>query len=137
MLGSAGLLQSTDPEELEEGRNPLLFLSTLESSMNRVDLLKKAIELTSGDRDREYGSPFNNLGDCATLYTTYLIAKYRGLTVDETQFALTAEDLAHFNVLQKMARTFSGVPKPDTYTDGACYFAIAGECAALQKEQSE
>jgi len=105
--------------------------------MNRVDLLKKAIELTSGDRDKEYGAPFDNLTDCANLWTAYLLSKYRGLTVDEEQFALTAEDVAHLNVLQKMARTFSGAPKPDTYTDGACYFAIAGECAALQKEQSE
>jgi hypothetical protein len=42
---------------------------------------------------------------------------------------LTAEDVAWLNVLQKMARTFNGSSKPDTYIDAATYSAIAGECA--------
>jgi len=101
--------------------------------MNRKQLLEAGIALTCGSRNEEYGSPYLNLGDCAELFTAYLNAKFGGTTIDE-HFELTAEDVAHFNVLQKMARTFRGQLKVDTYIDGATYFAIAGECA--DKEQN-
>lgn len=102
---------------------------------DRVKLLKAAISHTAGDRDKEYGSPYDNLGDCAELWSAYLINKYRGVTLDNIPFALTAEDVAHLNVLQKMARTFSGNVKCDTYEDMAAYSAIAGECAQLENEE--
>ena len=95
----------------------------------RIEYLETAAKLTSGDRDKEYGSPYINLSDCALLWSAYLHGKYGGETVDPLQFNLTAEDVAWFNVLQKMARTFSGIPKSDTYIDAAAYSAIAGECA--------
>jgi hypothetical protein len=60
------------------------------------------------------------------LFTAYLAAKYGELLHG---FVLTAEDVAWLNVLQKMARTFNGSSKPDTYIDAATYSAIAGECA--------
>ena len=100
----------------------------------RVRYLRKGISLTAGDRDREYGPPFNNLSDCATLFTAYLKAKYGSHVIGSVCFDLTAEDIAWLNVLQKIARTFSGNPKPDTYIDAATYEAIAGECAQIQNE---
>ena len=100
--------------------------------MNRKDLLAEAARLTCGDRNAEYGEPYDNLGDCAVLWTAYIFAKYAGDVIDPASFNLTAEDVAHLNVLQKMARTFRGKPKPDTYADGAAYFAIAGECASKE-----
>lgn len=101
---------------------------------DRQLILEAAITHTCGDRNVQYGSPFINLDDIAGLWTAYLVGKYRGKTVDEEQFRLTAEDVAHFNVLQKMARTFSGRVKQDTYEDQAAYSAIAGECAMTQKD---
>lgn len=99
----------------------------------RVQMLNTAISLTVGDRDREYGKPYDNLTDCAVLFSAYLISRFRGETVDENTIKLTAEDVAWLNVLQKMARTFAGNVKPDTYIDAAAYSAIAGECAEEEK----
>lgn len=96
----------------------------------RVNYLNEAARLTSGDRDREYGHPSHNLTNCALLISAYLEGKFSGHPP-----TLSAEDIAWLNVLQKMARTFSGHVKPDTYIDAACYAAIAGECA--QEEAPE
>lgn len=89
----------------------------------RAEILAKAREHTTGDRDIEYGPPTDNLSDVARMWTAYLQAKY-----DFTE-QLDAEDAAWLNVIQKIARTFNGVPKRDTYEDAAAYSAIAGECA--------
>ncbi len=107
--------------------------STFDEQPRRVQYLILGQELTSGDRDKEYGKPYDNLTACSGLFTAYLIGKYRGKTLDEAQFDLTAEDVAWLNVLQKMARTFAGNVKPDTYIDAATYAAIAGECAEEEK----
>lgn len=96
-------------------------------------MLKTAIALTAGDRDKEYGEPHDNFTAAAGLFQAYLLGKYRGQIVDELQLSLSAEDIAWFNVLQKISRTFSGNVKPDTYIDAAAYAAIAGECAQEDK----
>jgi len=100
----------------------------------RTEYLARASKIISGPREEEYGSPHQNFGDCAALWTTYLIGKYRGQSLDEVQFHLTPEDVAHLNVLQKIARTYSGNASPDTYIDIAGYGALAGECAEEEKE---
>lgn len=102
----------------------------------REQYLLAARDYTCGDRDVEYGTPTQNLSDCAALFTAYLEGKTRGRCIGSTcgnklagQYELTAEDVAWLNVLQKMARTFNGKTKEDTYIDAAAYAAIAGECA--------
>lgn len=95
----------------------------------RGALLDKAKQLINSDRDKEYGDPWQNLTNISDLWSTYLVAKFRGEVVDETSFELTGEDVAHLNVLQKMARTFGPKPSMDTYVDMAAYSAIAGEIA--------
>jgi hypothetical protein len=104
----------------------------------RARILDQAKAHTCGDRDEEYGPPWVNLNDCAGLWSAYLSGKYGGKTPDSinthSAFTLTAEDVAWFNVLQKMARTFSGQVKPDTYEDAAAYSAIEGECAKTESE---
>lgn len=109
--------------------------------MNRIEMLAEASRLTGGDRDKEYGAPFINLTDCAGLFTAYLEGKTKGKTIAASggailsgSYELTAEDVAWLNVLQKIARTFSGAVKLDTYIDAAAYAAIAGECAQEQAE---
>lgn len=92
--------------------------------MVRKEILENAIQHTCGDRDVEYGFPKENFDNIARLWKAYLIGKYGKIELD-----ITAEDVAWINVLQKMARTFSGNVKLDTYEDAAAFSAIAGECA--------
>jgi hypothetical protein len=101
----------------------------------RKELLETAIKLTCGDRQEQYGDPLDNLLNTATLFQAYLEAKMgsRSLGYGPNQYALSAEDVAWLNVLQKIARTMTGVPKPDTYIDAAAYAAIAGECHEEEK----
>lgn len=108
-------------------------LVSFDEQPRRVQFLMQGQRLTAGERDVEYGKPYDNLTACAGLFTAYLIGKYRGHVVDEQQFDLTAEDVAWLNTLQKIARTFAGNVKPDTYIDAATYAAIAGECAEEDK----
>jgi len=87
--------------------------------------LENAHTYTVGDRDTEYGSPYENLSDCGDLWSTYLRRRHG------VNLLLSAEDVAHMNILQKMARTFPGRVKDDTYEDMAAYAAIAGEVASI------
>jgi hypothetical protein len=97
----------------------------------REQYLNKAAELTCGDRNKAYGEPYGNLTNISRLWTAYLIGRYGEYYMDNVE--LTAEDVAWLNVLQKMARTFSGKVSPDTYIDAASYSAIAGECAGKEE----
>jgi len=100
----------------------------------REDILNNAIKHTCGDRDLEYGPPTENLGNIAVLWDAYLESKYAGQTIGQLTGMITSQDVAHLNVLQKMARTFSGKVKADTYEDMAAYAGIAFECATEEKE---
>jgi hypothetical protein len=104
-----------------EAGNRLSLCAILEAKMNRLEILAEAAAITGESRNKEYGEPRDNLGDCAELWTAYLQAKFQ-ITI-----VLSAEDVAWLNNLQKIARTFRGQPKPDTYIDAAAYVAIAGE----------
>jgi len=97
--------------------------------MTRTEILKHAAKIAGEDRQQEYGDPWMNLTNTATLWEAYIMAKFDGRIIDPLQFKLTAEDVAWLNVLQKMSRTFVGKPKMDTYVDAAAYAAIAGEVA--------
>jgi len=107
-------------------------------SPHRVRLMEDAIATTSGARENEYGDFQQNMDNLADMMTTYLICKYRGVELDENRFRLTSVDAAFFMTLVKMTRTFQETsnPKDDTFTDGACYFAMAGEAAQCEKDRS-
>jgi hypothetical protein len=96
--------------------------STLCTPPERVRLLKRGIELTTGDREKTYGDPWRNLTDCAQLWEAYLNAKLN------EDVKLVAEDVAHMMALVKMTRSFRGNYHDDNYLDAAVYMAIAGEC---------
>jgi hypothetical protein len=103
--------------------------------MNRVKLLEDAINITGNDRNKEYGEPWVNLTNIAELWQAYLVGKTKGRSIGNAvnNYQITAEDVAWLNVQQKIARTFFGEPKPDTYIDAAAYSAIAGECASEEE----
>ncbi|CAH1666033.1 MULTISPECIES: DUF6378 domain-containing protein [unclassified Chelatococcus] len=87
----------------------------------RAALLRQGISLTCGSRDEEYGPPAVNLACAGELKR--LIRRYAAREIGP------AEQEALDMVLTKVARLVTGQPKPDTYVDGATYFAIAGEVA--------
>lgn len=87
----------------------------------RVEILNEGAALTNGDRDKEYGTPFNNMtcaGEMKAVFRKWLA---RDISPGEQE----ALDM----VMTKLSRLACGKPKPDTYVDGAAYFAIAGEVA--------
>lgn len=104
--------------------------------MDCTDIMRKAISLTSQEREAEYGNFYTNMEVWGEFITVYLNAKYGGRTVDVQQFTITAEDAAQFMVLQKITRTLQNPDnvKVDTFIDEACYAAMAGEAALIQQE---
>lgn len=85
--------------------------------MNRTEILKKANECVTGDREQDYGSPESNFELIANLWSTYL------------DFGITAVDVAMMMSLLKVARVKSGRTHEDNFIDLAGYAACAGEIA--------
>ena len=77
--------------------------------------LKKAKELLSGDREKEYGNKKVNHENIAKLWTAYLKTE------------VSAHDVAICMLLLKVARLQQGTPSADAYIDMVGYSAIAGE----------
>lgn len=82
----------------------------------RSAILDEAKDLINGDRQEQYGTPKQNFGRIAAMWTAYL-----GVDV-------TPEDTAVCLALVKAAR-LSNEKKHDSFVDGAAYFALAGELA--------
>ena len=104
----------------------------------RVQTLEMAKHLTSADRDKAYGPPYDNLTACGNLWEAYLNNKFGALQAQPDggyAVRITAEDVAWMMNLLKMTRSFYPGYHPDNYTDGACYAAIAGECREIQNAE--
>lgn len=82
--------------------------------MKRSDILDAAKACVCGDRERDYGTPAENFGRIAKLWSAYM----------DTPF--TSQDVAVLLALMKVARIRGG-DKDDNYIDLAGYAAIAGE----------
>jgi hypothetical protein len=122
-------------KELRQGLREDEMNQRREVKPTRVQTLETAIKLTSGDRNKAYGPPYDNLSDCANLWNAYINSKLVCLvpTADGGyEVNLKAEDVAWMNVLQKTARSFNTGYHPDNYTDAAAYAAIAGECREIE-----
>lgn len=101
----------------------------------RVRTLEEAARLTGGDRNKSYGSPYDNLSDCANLWNAYINTKWG--CIEESadgsySVRLKAEDVSWLMVLVKMTRSFYPGYHPDNYTDATAYSAIAGECREIE-----
>ena len=83
---------------------------------NRIDLLKRAIEYTDGDRRTDYGSPIENHERIAMIFNAI------------TGKRLSAKDVAFMQVATKLARLKSSPKKDDHYIDIMAYIGIAYEC---------
>lgn len=94
----------------------------------RVQILDTAKKLTTGDRDKSYGPPIDNLTTYANLCTAYIFGKDGN---KNDLFALDAVDAAVLMILSKVSRIAANRGHKDNYVDGAAYMAIAGECDEL------
>ena len=86
----------------------------------KLDILNRAADLLSGDREEDYGDAARNHQCIAALITAYLANRQGD--------ALTPTDAAIVLCLVKIARIAVNSAKLDNYTDLAAYAAIAGEC---------
>ena len=128
------ILASAKSVQQEWADDEILYISAIKQPKpTRVQTLETAISLTSGDRDRTYGSPINNLTDCAELWNAYIRTKQRA--TDNLQ--LDAEDVAWMMVLVKMTRSFQAGYHADNYTDATAYSAIAGECREILNKKEK
>ena len=88
----------------------------------RAAILLDAANLTDGDRNASYGEPSNNLACAGELWNVLIRYGTRTLSAAESE--------AVHQICTKLSRVVTGpVVTRDTYVDGACYFAIAGEAA--------
>ena len=81
----------------------------------REHILRTAVDLTCGDRNKQYGDPLENHQDIARLWTAYL------------NHVVYPKDVAIMMALVKIARAKMPNPHRDNYVDAAAYLAIAGE----------
>ena len=84
--------------------------------MLRRELLEKAIEITEGARQQHYGSPEDNFGNIANLWSVYL-----GKPLSKT-------DVAVMMILMKTARLMSDPTHDDSWIDIAGYAACGSQC---------
>lgn len=94
----------------------------MSSDPKRIQILKRAAEVTGGERQDSYGPVKDNLTNIADLWQVYLTQRNNSLVKVE------AEDVAWMMTMLKAARSMAGYHE-DNYVDAAAYAAIAGECA--------
>ena len=92
----------------------------------RVEALREAAKIISGDRDAQYGGPEDNFGRIAALWSTLF----------DHQF--TREDVAVAMIAVKLARyaSKSGF-QPDTWIDIAGYAGLGYEVGKNAQEQAK
>lgn len=88
----------------------------------RDQFCKDAIDIITGDRECDYGSPENSFPKIARLWEDYL-----GHDISEV-------DVANMMALLKIARISNRVFKSDSYVDAIGYLAIAAELESSRGE---
>jgi hypothetical protein len=81
-----------------------------------IDILEEAIDIVTGNRQKDYGPPENSFEKIASLWTAYM----------NQEMQYTAQDVAMMMILLKVGRVpLYGEPTRDTLVDIAGYAAIA------------
>ena len=90
--------------------------------MTKEEILKKAKELITGDRNETHGDAFQNHAEFAEFWNIFLDKKLQPMA------SITAEDVALMMVLMKISRNNQGKKNNlDNFIDMCGYAAIAGE----------
>ena len=91
-------------------------------SMTKEEILKKARDLITGDRNETHGDAFQNHAEIAEFWNIFLDKKLQPMA------NITAEDVALMMVLMKISRNTQGKKNNlDNFIDMCGYAAIAGE----------
>ena len=91
-------------------------------SMTKEEILKKAKDLISGDRNDTHGDAFQNHAEIAEFWNIFLDKKLQPMA------SITSEDVALMMVLMKISRNNQGKKNNlDNFIDMCGYAAIAGE----------
>ena len=93
----------------------------------REDVLKTAVQMVTGSRQDDYGTPENNFVRIADLWRAYLGAKPAA--------SINAVDVAAMLALLKIARIASGHGKRDNWVDLAGYAACGGEIQSVMNDE--
>ena len=83
--------------------------------MKRQETLEAAIKCVCGERQDQYGTPEDNFGTIANLWTAYL------------GYPVSAVDVAMMMSLLKIARIKTGTATEDSFVDLAGYAACGAE----------
>ncbi len=86
--------------------------------MPKKNILEEALEITSNDRNHDYGEPIENHRRTMKFWKDYLDEIYLRRTGFYIEFPLTEEDICWLNILQKIAREIQ-LPKRDNKVDTA------------------
>ena len=91
-------------------------------SMTKEEILKKAKDLISGDRNDTHGDAFQNHAEIAEFWNIFLDKKLQPMA------SISAEDIALMMVLMRISRNNQGKKNNlDNFIDMCGYAAIAGE----------
>jgi len=80
----------------------------------RTEILTEADNLINGDRQKDYGTPRENFGVIAKMWSAYL------------GYDVYPSDVCHLMALLKIARLRNG-PHVDSSVDACGYTALGGE----------
>ena len=90
--------------------------------MTKEEILKKAKDLISGDRNETHGDAFQNHAEIAEFWNIFLDGKLKPMA------SISASDVAIMMILLKVSRSNQGKKfNLDNFIDMAGYSAIAGE----------
>ena len=91
-------------------------------SISKEEILAKANEFISKDRNETHGDAFKNHAEIAEFWNTFLDSKLRPMA------NITAQDVAIMMILLKISRSTQGEKfNIDNFIDMVGYAAIAGE----------
>ena len=89
--------------------------------MKKEEILEKAKELISSNREEQHGDAYKNHSQIADLWSVFLDDKLKPFK------EISSGDVALMMVLLKISRSTMGEFNKDDYLDGSAYMAIAGE----------
>ena len=94
----------------------------IKTNVTKKEILAKASDLISNDRNKSHGDAFNNHAEIAEFWNIFLDKKLNPMA------SITADDVAIMMILLKISRHTQGEKTNiDNFVDMAGYAAIAGE----------
>jgi 2-oxo-4-hydroxy-4-carboxy--5-ureidoimidazoline (OHCU) decarboxylase len=100
----------------------LALKTKIKTSTTKEEILAKASDLISNDRNKSHGDAFNNHAEIAEFWNIFLDKKLNPMA------SITADDVAIMMILLKISRHTQGDKNNmDNFVDMAGYAAIAGE----------